>query len=158
MEITPIHTEKDYRAALRVVSSLVDQDPSSDSPEDERLDVLSTLIEAYEQKHHAMDSPDKGGVEVKSLKDLKAEPLANPAVRQAYNAQAPEFELARELIAARMRAGLTQGDVAALKGTTQSVVARIESGRGMPSLRTVQGFANAVGARAVVRMEPLTAG
>jgi predicted transcriptional regulator len=92
---------------------------------------------------------------VKSLKDVKAQLLANPAVRQAYKAQAPEFELAREMIAARMRAGLTQGDVAALMGTTQSVVARIESGRGTPSLRTVQRFANAVGARAVVRMEPL---
>jgi transcriptional regulator with XRE-family HTH domain len=58
------------------------------------------------------------------------------------------------MIAARMRAGLTQGDVATLMGTTQSVVARIESGRGTPSLRTVQRFASAVGARAVVRMEP----
>ncbi|MBU6369269.1 MAG: helix-turn-helix domain-containing protein [Burkholderiales bacterium] len=76
-------------------------------------------------------------------------------VRQAYDAPAPEFELARELIAARTKAGLTQGDVAAGMGTTQSVVARIESGRGMPSLRTVQRFASAVGARAVVRMEPL---
>ena len=85
----------------------------------------------------------------------QAKLLAKPAVRQAYDAQAPEFELAREMIAARMRAGLTQGDVAALMGTTQSVVARIESGRGTPSLRTVQRFANAVGARAVVRMEPL---
>ncbi|MFN6058925.1 MAG: helix-turn-helix transcriptional regulator [Burkholderiales bacterium] len=65
--------------------------------------------------------------------------------------------MARELIAARMRADLTQVDVAALTGTTQSVVARIESGRGTPSMRTVQRFANAVGARAVVRMEPLTA-
>ncbi len=54
--------------------------------------------------------------------------LANPAVRQAYDAQAPELELARELIAARTKAGLTQGDVAARMGTTQSVVARIESG------------------------------
>ena len=94
---------------------------------------------------------------MKSLKDLKAELLANPAVRQAYDAQAPEFELAHELIAARTQAGLTQGDVAARMGTTQSVIARIESGRGMPSMRTVQRFANAVGARAVVRMAPLTA-
>ncbi len=70
---------------------------------------------------------------MKSLKAVKAQLLANPAVRQAYGAQAPEFELARELIAARMRAGLTQGDVAARMGTTQSVVARIESGRGTPS-------------------------
>ena len=81
---------------------------------------------------------------MKSLKAVKAELLANPAVRQAYEAQAPEFELA-------------QGEVAARMGTTQSVVARIESGRGTPSMRTVQRFANAVGARAVVRMEPLTA-
>jgi hypothetical protein len=108
MEITPICTEKDHRAALRVVSTLLDQDPSPDSPEGERLDVLSSLIEAYEQKHHAIDSPDKGGVDVKSLKDLKTELLANPAVRQAYDAQAPEFELARELIAARRQADLAQ--------------------------------------------------
>jgi HTH-type transcriptional regulator/antitoxin HigA len=52
MEITPIRTEMDYQAALRVVSKLVDQDPSLDTPEGERLVVLSTLIEAYERKHH----------------------------------------------------------------------------------------------------------
>lgn len=46
MEITPILTDKDHRAALRMVSSLVDQDPPHDTPEGERLDVLSTLIEA----------------------------------------------------------------------------------------------------------------
>ena len=65
-------------------------------------------------------------------------------------------ELARELIAARTQAGLTQGDVAARMGTTQSAVARIESSRGTPSMRTVQRFANAVGARAVVRMALVT--
>jgi DNA-binding transcriptional regulator YiaG len=63
---------------------------------------------------------------MKNLKDVKAQLLANPAVRQAYDAQAPEFELALELIAARTQAGLRQGDVAALIGTTQSVVARME--------------------------------
>ena len=47
---------------------------------------------------------------MKSFKDIKAERLANSAVRQAYDAQAPEFELARGLISARMQAGLTQGD------------------------------------------------
>ena len=94
---------------------------------------------------------------MKSLKEVKAKLFANPAVRQAYDAQAPEFELARELIAARTQAGLTQGEVDARMGTTQSVVARIESGRGTPSMRTVQRFANAEGARAVVRMELLAA-
>ena len=94
---------------------------------------------------------------MKSLKDVKAQLLAKPAVRPAYDAQAPEFALASELIAAPTQTGLTQGDVAARICTTQSVVARIESDRGTPSMRTVQRFASAVGARAVVRMEPLTA-
>jgi HTH-type transcriptional regulator/antitoxin HigA len=58
MEITPIRTESDYRAALRVVSTLVDQYLSPDSPEGERLDVLSALIEAYERKHQPIDLPD----------------------------------------------------------------------------------------------------
>ena len=57
---------------------------------------------------------------MKNLKDVKAQLLAKPAVRQAYDAQAPQFELARELIAARTLAGLTQGEVAARMGTTQS--------------------------------------
>jgi hypothetical protein len=98
-----------YRAVLSVVSTLVDQVPSPDSPESERQVVLSTLIEAYEKKHHAIDSPDKGGIGVKNLKDLKPKLLANPAARQAYDVQAPEFELARELIAALTQAVLTQG-------------------------------------------------
>ena len=94
---------------------------------------------------------------MKSLTNLKTELLVKPAVRQAYDAQASEFELARELIAARAQAGLSQGDVAALMGTTQSVIARLESGRRTPSMRTVQRYADAVGARAVVRIEPLSA-
>ena len=58
MEITPIRSETDYRAALHVVSQLVDRDPSPDTPEGERLEVLSTLIEAYERKHYPIDLPD----------------------------------------------------------------------------------------------------
>jgi uncharacterized protein (DUF2132 family) len=51
---------------------------------------------------------------------LREQARKEPAVRQDYDAQAPEFELARELIAARTQAGLTQGEVAARMGTTQS--------------------------------------
>jgi HTH-type transcriptional regulator/antitoxin HigA len=84
MEITPIRTEKDHRAALRVVSALVDQDPSPDSPEGERLDVLSTLIEAYERKHHPIDLPDpveaikfrmdQAGLSIKDLEPMIGQP------------------------------------------------------------------------------------
>jgi len=60
---------------------------------------------------------------MKSLKEVKAELLAKPAVRQAYDAQAPEFELARELISARMQADLRQGDAddAALKKASKTL-------------------------------------
>jgi HTH-type transcriptional regulator/antitoxin HigA len=84
MEITPIRTEKDYRAALRVVSALVDQDPSPETPEGERLDVLSTLIEAYERKHHPIDLPDpveaikfrmdQAGLTIKDLEPMIGQP------------------------------------------------------------------------------------
>jgi len=89
---------------------------------------------------------------MKTLKTLKAELLAKPAVRAAYDAQAGEFAMARELIAARTRAGLTQAGVAERMGTTQSTVARLEAGKAVPSMRSVQRYAQAVGCRAVVRL------
>ena len=89
---------------------------------------------------------------MKNLKALKAELLANGATRAAYDAQADEFAVARELIAARTKAGLTQADVAERMGTTQSVIARLESSKRAPSLRSVQRYAQAIGLRAVVRL------
>ncbi len=58
MEIKAIRTETDYLAALREVSSLIDLDPAADDPEGERLDVLGTLVQAYEAKHYPIDPPD----------------------------------------------------------------------------------------------------
>jgi len=92
---------------------------------------------------------------MKSLDQLKGRLLENAETRTEYDAFAGEFETARELTAARTQAGLTQSEVAQRMGTTQSVIARLESGKRAPSLRTVQRFAQAVGARAVVRIEPL---
>lgn len=90
---------------------------------------------------------------MKNLVELKTALLADPAARAEYDALALEFDMARELIAARARAGLTQADVAQRMGTTQSVVARLEGGRRIPSMRNVQRYAQAVGGRAVVRIE-----
>lgn len=56
MNIKPIKTDEDYRATLREIESLMNAEP--DTPEGERLDVLVTLIEAYEQKHFPLDLPD----------------------------------------------------------------------------------------------------
>ena len=58
MEIKAIRTEADYFAALGEVSALIDLDPEADSAEGERLDVLGTLVQAYEAKHHPIDPPD----------------------------------------------------------------------------------------------------
>lgn len=80
--------------------------------------------------------------------------MEDDAYRAAYEALEPEFALAQELIAARRRAGLTQADVAARMGTTQSVVARIESGRNPPNLRTLEKYASAVDMRLSVRLLP----
>lgn len=77
----------------------------------------------------------------------------DPQVKAEYEAQAPEFAIARELIAARARAGLSQSEVAQRMGTTQSVVARLESGKRPPSMRTVERFAQAVGGHVVLRIE-----
>jgi ribosome-binding protein aMBF1 (putative translation factor) len=74
------------------------------------------------------------------------------AYRAAHEAMAPEFELASELIAARTRAGLSQAALAKRMRTTQSAVARIESGRHWPSRRTLERYAQATGTRAVIRL------
>jgi ribosome-binding protein aMBF1 (putative translation factor) len=87
------------------------------------------------------------------LADLKARLLENAEVRAEYEAQLPEFQIARELIAARTRAGLSQAELAERMHTTQSTIARLESGRALPSLRTLRRFAEATGSRAVVRLE-----
>jgi HTH-type transcriptional regulator/antitoxin HigA len=56
MEIKPIKTRKDYDAALKAIEGLMSA--KRNSPEGDRLDVLVTLVEAYEARHFALDHPD----------------------------------------------------------------------------------------------------
>ena len=58
MNIRPIHTQADYKAALKDVSALIDHDPAPGTPQGDRLDVLTTLIQAYEARHFPIDAPD----------------------------------------------------------------------------------------------------
>ena len=55
-DVKPIRTEADYNAAMVEVAAL--WGAPGGTPKGDRLDVLATLIDAYEAKHHAMDSPD----------------------------------------------------------------------------------------------------
>lgn len=56
MDIKPIKTDDDYRAALKEIESLMTAE--ADSPEGERLDILVTLVEAFEKKHFPLELPD----------------------------------------------------------------------------------------------------
>lgn len=56
MEVKPIRTEADYQAALKEIDTLLDAEP--DSPETDRLEVLSSLVWLYEEAHHPISAPD----------------------------------------------------------------------------------------------------
>ncbi len=81
--------------------------------------------------------------------------LENPQYRAEYDALEEEFSLASALIKARTDAGLTQAELASRMNTTQSVIARMESGRVRPSSRTLQRFAKATGMRMKIVFEPV---
>ena len=78
----------------------------------------------------------------------------DPKFRAAYDALEEEFALAGTLIEARGKADMTQEQVARAMGTTQAVIARLESGRTMPSTRTLQRYAKATGMRLRIQLEP----
>lgn len=58
MEIKPIKTEVDYEVALKEIERLMETDVKPDTPEGDRLEVLVTLVEAYEAKYYAIGLPD----------------------------------------------------------------------------------------------------
>jgi len=72
---------------------------------------------------------------------------------KAYNALDEEFALASALIDARMSAGLSQDDVAKRMKTSQPAVARLEGGRGNPSLGTLRNYAAATGTQLHISFE-----
>jgi len=82
---------------------------------------------------------------------------ADPAYRQQYAALEPEFALIEAMLRARSHAGLTQAQLARRMGTTQAVIARLESGRTKPSTRTLERLAKATGMRLRISFEPIGA-
>jgi ribosome-binding protein aMBF1 (putative translation factor) len=80
--------------------------------------------------------------------------MKNKEYRKAHEELAPEFALARAVIDARITAGLTQEQLAHCMDTTQSVIARLESGRTRPSTQTLQRLAAATGTRLQISFEP----
>ena len=80
MDIRPIHTETDYRATLKEISGLMASDPAVGTPQGDRLDILATLVQAYEERHFPIGAPDpveaikfrmeQSGLSVKDLEPL----------------------------------------------------------------------------------------
>ena len=89
------------------------------------------------------------------LRDLQKKWMKDPAFRKKYDALEEEFALMAEVAKARARAGLSQAELAKRMKTTQSTIARLESGRGMPSTRTLGRFAKATGHRLKISFEPV---
>ena len=80
MEIQPIRTDADHKAALRQISTLMESDPEPGTPEGDRLDILATLVQAYEARHVPIGAPDpveaikfrmeQSGLSVKDLEPI----------------------------------------------------------------------------------------
>ena len=84
MEIRPIKTEEDYKATLAEVERLFDAVP--DTPEGDWLEVLTTLLEAYEKNHYSIPAPDpveaiKYWMESRSITRQDLEPLMGSRAR-----------------------------------------------------------------------------
>ncbi|MFC2255158.1 type II toxin-antitoxin system HigA family antitoxin [Labrys portucalensis] len=85
-DLKPIRSEADYEAALAEVERL--WGANTGTPEGDRLDVLATLIDVYEAKHHPMDPPDpveaiRFRMEQQGLSRKDLEPMIGPRNRVA---------------------------------------------------------------------------
>ena len=116
-----------------------------------------------EDATHAALRPDAGAAARKgrAVKRTGARTLhdrwmrTDPAYRREYAALELEFALIDALIRARGHADLTQAQLARRMGTTQAVIARLESGRTRPSTRTLERLAKATGMRLRISFEPV---
>ncbi len=87
------------------------------------------------------------------LDKLKKEWLKRPDFKAEYDALAEEFSIAETLIRARAEADMTQEQVAEKMQTSQSYVAKLESGRVSPSMKALQRYAEATGSRLKISLE-----
>lgn len=86
---------------------------------------------------------------------LAAKWMRDPEFRAEFERQEPAFAAAFALAQARNRAGLTQKELATRLGTSQSQIARIESGRHVPSVRMIQRYASALGCTIRIELVPV---
>ena len=88
------------------------------------------------------------------LKKVAKRWMKEPGFKEGYEALEEEFSLASLLIEARTRSNLTQAELAERMGTSQSTIARLESGKAKPTLSTLRKLAKATGTRLKITFEP----
>jgi len=89
-----------------------------------------------------------------SLAKLRQKLLTDPDTKAEYDRLGPVFAVVGEMIEARQVAGLTQAQIAARMGTSQSVVARLENARHMPTFDMVARYAAAINHRLDIHIVP----
>jgi transcriptional regulator with XRE-family HTH domain len=92
-----------------------------------------------------------------SFEDFKRKALKQPGIKGEYEQLGPAFELRKQLIAIRLKAGFTQEQMAAALKTQKSNISRLENinSKNSPTLSTIERYANAAGYRLEVNFLPL---
>lgn len=89
---------------------------------------------------------------MKDLQTFKKEALRNPELKREYERLAPRYSVISQLIAGRIKKGITQKELARQMGTTQSSIARLEGGDINPSLGFLEKIASVMGYRLSVQL------
>lgn len=95
---------------------------------------------------------NKRGAEYVDFRTMKRDALRDKKFRAAYEELRPKYDLIRAVLDARIKKGISQSELARRVGTTQSAIARFESGAGNPTLDFLSKVSAAVGARLEVRV------
>ena len=92
---------------------------------------------------------------MKNLSDLSKKWMKDPDFVKEYDALEEEFSVISAVMAARAKSGLSQAELAKKMKTTQSAIARLESGKAHPSTRTLHKLAVATGTKLKISFEPI---
>lgn len=94
----------------------------------------------------------RNGQEYVFFQDWLHESLRDPKFKKEYDALEPKYALIRAMLDSRNKKGMTQAEIAHRAGTTQSAIARFESGRTNPTLEFASRLSRALGAKLEIRL------
>jgi ribosome-binding protein aMBF1 (putative translation factor) len=111
------------------------------------VSVHSNGLSTYKERRYLMTK----------MTDLHKQWLKRPGYKKAFDDSQAEFELAHHIIQTRINSGLSQDELAKKMETSQSSIARLESGTSLPSMRTLTKFAKATNTEINISFKPVKA-